>query len=77
MSDSQKASEAIKLTEEQKNEGYWVEMSRDDVLVWHRNNQIAFLCCSQDINQKVQDVVERRRRELKEVEEKTGWKPNA
>ena len=77
MSDSQKASEAIKLTEEQKNEGYWVEMSRDDVLVWHHNNQIAFLCSSPDINQKVQDVVERRRRELKEVEEKTGWKPNA
>ena len=66
----------IKLTEEQEKEGYWAECEGyDRVLVWHRKNQIALLYTSPDINKKVQDVVERRRRELKEVEEKTGWKP--
>ena len=65
----------IKLTEEQEREGYWVECEGSDrVLVWHRKNQIALLYISPDINKKVQDVIERRRRELKEVEEKTGWK---
>jgi hypothetical protein len=31
---------------------------------------------SPNIDQKVQETVERRRQELKEVEEKTGWKPD-
>ena len=66
----------IKLTEEQQKEGYWVEQSGDNVLVWHRNNQVALLCSSPDIDRKVHEVVERRRKELKEVEEKTGWKPD-
>ena len=65
-----------KLTEEQEKEGYWVEQSGNDWLVWHNNNQIALLCSSPDIDRKVQEVVERRSKELKEVEEKTGWKPN-
>jgi hypothetical protein len=53
-----------------------VEQSGSDVLVWHHNNQIALLCLSSDIGRKVQEVVEERRKKLKEVEEKTGWKPN-
>lgn len=73
--DSQEVSEKIKLTAQQEKEGYWVEQSGGYVLVWHGNNQVALLCFSQDIDRKVQDAVERRRKELKEVEEKTGWKP--
>jgi hypothetical protein len=64
-----------KLNEEQEEEGYWVEKVGSNVLVWHHKNQIALLCSSPDIQHKVQDVVERRRKELKEAEEKTGWKP--
>ena len=66
----------IKLNEEQQKEGYWVEPVEDRVLVWHHKSQIALLYVSPDINRKVQDVVERRRKQLKEVEEKTGWKAN-
>ena len=65
----------IKLTEGQQKEGYWVEWEENRVLVWHRKNQIALLYGSPDIDKKVQDVVEKRRRELQEVYEKTGWKP--
>jgi len=46
------------------------------VLVWHKKNQIALLYKSPDIEHEVQEVVEKRRKELKEVEEKTGWKQN-
>jgi hypothetical protein len=67
---------AVRLTQQQKEEGYWVEQSGNNVLVWHHKNQIALLRSSLDIHRKVQDVVKRRRRELKEVEEKTGWKPS-
>lgn len=73
---TQRIPKVARLTEEQTKEGYWVEESGNNVLVWHKNNQIALLCCSPDIDNKVQEVVERRRRTLKEVEEKTGWKPN-
>jgi len=69
------ASPVIRLSKEQKDEGYRVEPSGDYVLVWHNNNQIALLRSGPDINRKVKDVVERRRKELKEVQEKTGWKP--
>jgi len=72
----QPVSEKVKLTEEQEKEGYWTEVYQDRVLVWHKKNQIALLCKSSDIDRKVQEVVERRRKELKEVEEKTGWKPD-
>jgi hypothetical protein len=64
----------IELTEEQKKEGYWVEGCEDRMLVWHKKNQIALLYKSPDIDQKVQETIERRRKELKEIEEKTGWK---
>lgn len=67
--------EVARLTEEQKKEGYWLELSGNNVMVWHHKTQIALLYCSPDIDRKVQGVVERRRKELKEVEEKTGWKP--
>ena len=76
MPDSQRLSEMIKLTEEQEKEGYRVEESGSNVLVWHHNNQIALLYSSPDIDRKVQEVVEKRRKELKELEEKTGWKAN-
>ncbi len=66
----------IKLTAEQEKEGYWVEPVEDRVLVWHHKSQIALLYSSPDINRKVQDVVEKRRKQLKEVEAKTGWKAN-
>ena len=73
MADSRKQVKQIKLTGEQKNEGYWVEMD-ENVLVWHHKNQIALLLPSADIQHKVQDVIERNRQALREVEEKTGWK---
>ena len=66
---------AIKLTPEQVKEGYWFEESGEYVLVWHNKNQIALLHNSPDIEKKVKDTIEKRRKELKEVEEKTGWKP--
>jgi len=70
----QSVSEKVKLTTEQEKEGYWVEDCQDRVLVWHKKNQIALLYKSPDIDQKVQETIERRKKELKEVEEKTGWK---
>ncbi len=70
----QPASEKVKLTTEQEKEGYWVEDWQDRVLVWHKKDQIALLLKSPDIDRRVQETVERRRKELKEVEEKTGWK---
>ena len=69
---AKKATRAIKLTAEQEKEGYWVEPSGSYVMVWHNNNQIALLIDAPDINRKVQEVVERRRQELKEIAEKTG-----
>jgi hypothetical protein len=74
MADSQKPSQTVGLTEEQQKEGYWIEDCEDRVLVWHKKNHIALLYKSPDIDRKVQETVERRRKELKEVEKKTGWK---
>lgn len=62
------------LNEAYQKKGYWVEESGDYVLVWHRKNQIALLAMSPDIDRKVAETVERRIKELKEIEEKTGWK---
>ena len=42
---------------------------------WHRKNQIALLIITPDIEAKVQDIVLGRIRELQEVFEKTGWRP--
>jgi hypothetical protein len=67
--------QSIRLTEEQRKEGFWVERSGDLVTVWHDKNQIALLLSSPNINEKVQDIIERKRKDHKEVEEKTGWKP--
>ena len=63
-----------RLTDEQEEEGYQLEDCEDRVLVWHKKNHIALLYKSPDIEHNVQEVVEKRRKELKEVEEKTGWK---
>jgi len=71
---ARKLSEVAKLAEEQEKEDYRVEDCEDRVLVWHKKNQIALLYKSPDIDRKVQETIERRRKELKEVEEKTGWK---
>lgn len=76
MSDSQETRQLPTLKSDQQKEGYTLEQSGEYVLVWHNNNQIALLAFSADIESKVEDVVERRRKELKEVEEKTGWKAN-
>ena len=73
---TQRIPKLAKLTEEQTKEGYSVEQSGNNVLVWHKNNQIALLCCSSGINKKVREVVEGKRKKLKEVDEKTGWKPD-
>ncbi len=72
---TQEPEQKIRLTEEQRGEGYWVERSGDLVTVWHNKNQIALLLSSPNINEKVQDVIERKRKDLRYVEEKTGWKP--
>jgi len=53
-----------------------VEQSGNNVLVLHRNNQVALLPSSPDIDRKAQEMVERRREELKEAGGQTGWKPN-
>ena len=66
----------VKLTEEQEKEGYWVEQSGSTVFVWHHKNQVALLLPSPDIERRVHEVIDRKRRELKELEEKTGWKPS-
>ena len=75
MSGSEKTSSSVKLTLDQEKEGYWLQESYGNLQVWHHKNQIALLTITPDIEKKLRDVVERRRRELKEVEEKTGWKP--
>ncbi|MFC1945110.1 hypothetical protein ACFLX5_06545 [Chloroflexota bacterium] len=64
----------IGLTKEQRQEGFWVEQNGNNIQVWKRNNQVALLLATPDIGQKVHEVVERRRKNLREVEEKTGWK---
>lgn len=66
----------INLTEEQRQEGFWVEQIGQNILVWHHNNQIALLLPSSEIDRKVQEVIERKRAELREIEEKTGWRPS-
>ncbi len=69
------ASPAIRLTREQKSEGYSITRNAEYVLVWHNKSQIALLLAGHDINRKVQAIVEKRRQELKDIEIKTGWKP--
>lgn len=73
---TQQGSDKVKLTEEQEKEGYRVEDYQNSVLVWHKKNQILLFSKTPDVDRRVQEVVERSRRELKEVEEKTGWKAN-
>ena len=73
---TEKIRDKVSLTEEQEKEGYWTEVCQDRVLVWHKKSQIALLYMSPDIDQKVQETVERRRQELKDVEAKTGRKPD-
>lgn len=72
---TEKPEETINLSKEQLEEGYWVERTGNLVTVWHNKNQIALLLSSANINEKVHDVIERKRKELKEVMERTGWEP--
>ena len=58
----------IELTEEQEKEGYWVEIMEDRVLVWRKKNQLALLLASPDIHNRVQELIERKRREQKDNE---------
>lgn len=76
MTGNEKALDPTKLTGEQERERYWVETCGGNVLVWHHNNQLALLLPSPDIQKKVQDLIERNRKELKEIEARTGWKAN-
>jgi len=69
MVDTQRLSNPIRLTGEQEKDGYWVEQSTNLVKVWHHNNTIALLLLSSDIHRKVQDVVERRRGEIRKIDE--------
>lgn len=55
--------------------GYWLAEANGYVQVWHGTGQLALLLPSGDLATKVNEIIERRRRTLKEIEEKTGWKP--
>lgn len=63
------------LAPEQTAEGYRVAEVNGNIQVWHGKGQIALLLPAADLAARVNDVIERRRRMLKEIEEKTGWKP--
>ena len=67
--DDQKLSGMVNLSDEQEKDGFWIEQSGNLVKVWHHNNAIALLLLSSDIYRKVQDVVERKRRELRKIDE--------
>jgi hypothetical protein len=71
---AEKTIPAIELTEEQKREGFWIEILEDRVLVWHKKNQLALLLASPDIQERVQEFIQRKRQEFKELEAKTGYK---
>ncbi|MFQ5933061.1 MAG: hypothetical protein ACE5KI_00280 [Dehalococcoidia bacterium] len=75
MPSKEKSSSPVKLTKAQEKEGYWVQESFGNLQVWHHKNQIALLMITPDIQQKLNDVIKRRRKDLQEVYEKTGWKP--
>ena len=62
------------LASEIEREGYWFEWKDDYLLVWHKRTQIALLRDSPDIENRLRDTIEKRRLELREVYEKTGWK---
>ena len=71
---AEKTIPAIELTEEQKREGFWIEILEERVLVWHKKNQLALLLASPDIQERVQEFIQRKRQEFKELEAKTGCK---
>ncbi len=71
------AGDTYTFTKEQQGEGYWAERSGEYVLVWHNKNQIALLAATEDIEAKIQDVVERRRKTLREIDEKMGTKQDS
>ncbi|MFN8534436.1 MAG: hypothetical protein U0556_12925 [Dehalococcoidia bacterium] len=62
------------LTDEQAQAYYRLFVEGDYVQVWHGNTQIGLLLNREGVQDKARQIVERRRRELREVEEKTGWK---
>ena len=76
MTDREATPSPVTLTNDQEKEGYWVQESFGNLQVWHHKNQIALLMITQDIQDKVNDVIDRRRKDLQEVFEKTGWKPD-
>ena len=62
------------LQTDQLSEGYSLEMGTGVVLVWHYNTQIALLMDRDNVEERARAIVERRRQELRVVEEKTGWR---
>jgi hypothetical protein len=64
-----------KLLPEQEAEGYSIEMAEGNILIWHKNTQIALLLNREGVEERARQLVEKRRQELREVSEKTGWKP--
>lgn len=67
-----KKPEIVRLTEEQKKEGFRVERRGNSVLVLHRNKWIGLFPYARDIDHIVQQVVERRRSKLKESIDKNA-----
>jgi len=66
----------VKLSDEQEKEGFWVEQREGNYLVWHHDNQIAFFLFSPDIERRVEKLIERHRKDFREIEKKTGWRPS-
>ncbi len=64
------------LLPDQVAEGYSIETGDGGILVWHGNTQIALLLNREGVEEKAREIVNRRRKELQEVAEKTGWKPS-
>ena len=64
MAAKKNVSNIVKLTEEEESEGYRVEQSGGNVLVWHCQNLIALLLLSPYIERRVQEVIGRKGRGL-------------
>jgi hypothetical protein len=63
------------LTAEQTAEAYRIVVEGGYVQIWHGNTQIGLLIDREGVEERARELVERRRAELREVAEKTGWTP--
>jgi hypothetical protein len=73
---TKKVSKQIGVTLEQKKEGYWLDLHRNNVIVWHKKSLIEVLEYSHDIDAKIKAVIERRKQELNKLKEKPGENPD-